>query len=143
MSADGSITMEWGDGEHRFRLAIGQLRELQEFVNKPRVAMGAPQIGPMGLWRALADNDAWPHEAREVLRLGLIGGGMTPLDALAMVKRYVDERPYFEAMRPAFMVLAAATAGVPDDTVGKQPVETTQTQTTASSSPPSTASAVH
>ena len=45
MSADGSITLPWGDGDHVFRLAIGGFRELQEKVNGRRVAIGARDGG--------------------------------------------------------------------------------------------------
>ena len=39
--------------------------------------------------------DAWPHEVREVIRLGLIGGGMKTDRALVLVKRHVEGRPLF------------------------------------------------
>jgi hypothetical protein len=141
MSADGSVTITWADGEHRFRLAIGQARELAELVNKPRLEMGWPVIGPMTLWGLTLKSDAWPHDVREILRLGLIGGGAKPFEALALVKRYVEERPWLECMLVAEAVMRAALAGVPDDPVGKPPAE--KTAPTASSSPQSTDSAVH
>lgn len=143
MSADGSISLAWADGDHKFRLAIGQLRELQETINRARVAIGAPPIGPMSLLRLLRTTDAWPDEIREVLRLGLIGGGKKPLEALALVKRYVDDRPLGESAPVALAVLTAALVGAPDDIVGKNSAagKTTTEATTASSSPLSTASA--
>jgi hypothetical protein len=140
MSADGSVTITWADGEHRFRLAIGQTRELAETVNKPRLEMGWPVIGPMTLWKLTLSSDAWPNDVREILRLGLIGGGAKPFEALSMVKRYVDERPWLECMLVAEAVMRAALAGVPDDPVGKPAAETAAT---ASSSPQSMDSAVH
>jgi hypothetical protein len=141
MSADGSITLQWASGEHRFRLAIGELRELFDFVNKPRVAIGAGLIGPIDLLRSLQSGNAWPHEIREVMRLGLIGGGMSPLEALTLVKRYVEHRPALENMLPAYQVIEAACVGVPDDPVGKATAE--RDEATASPSPPSMDSAVH
>lgn len=36
------------------------------------------------------------HDTRELVRLGLIGGGMSPTDALRMVRTYVEERPAAE-----------------------------------------------
>jgi hypothetical protein len=141
MSADGSVTLNWADGEHTFRLAIGQMRELAEAVNRPRLEMNWPVIGPMTLWRLTLSSDAWPNDVREILRLGLIGGGAKPFEALALVKRYVEDRPLLENMLAAATVMQAALAGVPDDPVGK-PVAETATPT-ASSSPQSTDSAVH
>lgn len=109
MSADASITMAWGDGEHRFRLAIGQLRELQD-------KCGA---GPAEILRRVADGTWRVDDLREVLRLGLIGGGKAPLEALALVQRYVDERPLLESVMPARAVLLAALVG-PSTARGKE-----------------------
>lgn len=143
MSADGGTTLTWGDGEHRFRLAIGQLSELQQAINKPRIAMGAPLIGPFELLRLLETGNVWPNELREIIRLALIGGGMAPLEALTMVKRYVEDRPLFENVLPAYQILEQALVGDPGDPVGKKAkVETTE-PADPSSSPPSTDSAVH
>jgi len=111
MSRDASVTLDWADGEYRFRLAIGQLRELQETINRPRVKLGAPFIGPATLFEALRSNDAWPHEVREVIRLGLIGGGTKPADALDLVKRYVEDRPITESSVFATLILGAALFG--------------------------------
>jgi hypothetical protein len=141
MSADGSVTINWADGEHRFRIAIGQARELEALVNKRRIEMGMPVIGPYALWMLTLSSNAWPDDVREILRLGLIGGGMKPFEALALVKRYVEERPFLESMPVASTVLQEALIGVPDDPVGKPPAE--KVQPTASSSPPSMDSAVH
>lgn len=117
---DGSITLDWGDGQYRFRLAFGQWAELQEAVNRPRVAMGAPMIGPGELLQAMARGNCWPHEVREVLRLGLIGGGMKSDRALVLVKRYVEQAPWARNNALAGNVLARSMIGPPDDDVGKE-----------------------
>lgn len=117
MSRDGSISLDWGNSRHRFRLGIGELRELQEEINRPRAKIGAPLIGPGSLWRSLQTYDAWKDEVREVIRLGLIGGGMKPLDALGLVRRYVDERPLVESSVHAVAVLGAALFGPPEEPV--------------------------
>lgn len=132
MSADASIDLAWADGEYRFRLGLGQLRELQEKVNQPRIAIGATPIGPGTLLRLAMERDLWPHEVREIIRLGLIGGGMKPPEALARVQRYVDERPLLESMQPAVLILTAALAGAPDDEVGKKKAKEQPVKATAS-----------
>lgn len=141
MSADGSVTLPWAGENRRFRLAIGQLRELQEGVNKWRVAIGAPPIGPRTLLRLLVEGDGWIDEIREVIRLGLIGGGMKIDLVPGLVKRYVDERPLMESAQVAQAILLTALVGDVDDPVGKHPAETaaTEARATASSSPQSTA----
>jgi hypothetical protein len=121
MSAeDGTVTLTFGDGEHAFRIAFGQWRELQESINKPRLEIGEPPIGPMGLLRVLLSGDAWPHDVREVIRLGLIGAGLKADRALVLVKRHVEGRPYFQSMATARTVLQFAMFGPPDDQVGKE-----------------------
>ena len=55
--------------------------------------MGAPPIGPKTFFICSRSGDAWPHEVREVLKLG-IGGG-TPIDQVpGLLRRYFDERPF-------------------------------------------------
>lgn len=124
MSADGRVTLTWGDGEHVFRLAIGHLRELQDKTG----------TGPFAILKRLLDGSWRVDDAREIIRLGLIGGGMTPIDALLLVKRYVDERPIMESIAPAQIVLGRALMGDTDDDVGKEQAGDGSKTTTASSS---------
>jgi hypothetical protein len=120
MSAeDGSITLQFGDADYTFRIAFGQWRELQETVNAPRLACNHPVVGPMELLQLLNTFNAWPHDVREVIRLGLIGGGMKPDRALVLVKRYVEGRPHGDAIMTARVVLHIAMFGPPDDQTGK------------------------
>lgn len=129
MSSNASITLAWADGDYTFRLPIGQLRELQEKCD----------AGPMVIYRRLSNGEWKVDDVRETLRLGLIGGGMKPVEALVLVKRYVDNRPWAENVMPATAVILAAVLGVPGDTVGKTEAEKTETEATdALSSPPST-----
>lgn len=127
MSGDGSITLAWGDGEHVFRLAIGQFRELQERVNQRRVAIGAPPVGPKTLLDALRLNDAWPDDVRDVIRLGLVGGGMTQADVIRAMVNHFDTTGPLQHMPAAFAILLAGLVGDPTDPVGsKKKTETTE-----------------
>ncbi len=111
MSRDGSVTFVWGDGSHRFRLAIGDLIGLEEklavspFMVLARLRAGVPMI----------------RDAREVLRFGLIGGGVTPIEADRLILRWCDERPPAESLTPSIAVLMAALHGVAEDDPGKSP----------------------
>lgn len=120
MSSDGSITLFWADGEQSFRFGIGQFRELQENINRRRLAIGGSPIGPMALLNALRANDAWPDDVRDVLRLGLIGGGMKPQEAHLKMVNYFDCVPPLENMKPAFVVMMAGLAGPPEDAGSKK-----------------------
>lgn len=136
MSRDGSIELDWGSDRHRFRLGIGELRELQEAINQPRAKIGAPLIGPGTLWRALQTYDAWKDEVRAVIRLGLIGGGMKPVDALGLVRLYVDDRPLAESSVHAVAILGAALFGPADEPIeGKDEAAGTTTMTGSASLP--------
>jgi Phage tail tube protein, GTA-gp10 len=145
MSAeDGSVSLAFGDGEYCFRIALGQWRELQEAVNKPRLEIGEPVIGPMALFTAIMSGNAWPYDMREVIRLGLIGGGAKPDRALVMVKQYVEARPPFQSLPIARTILQYAMFGPPDDPAGKAPAPVdpeTPATTNGSGSPISTDSA--
>lgn len=114
MSRNGSVSFDWGDGEHDFRLALGELRELQEKSG----------VSPFAISDRLRDGHPMVDDAREVLRLGLIGGGLKPIEALALVRRHVDERPLSEGTLPASLVLSAALFGVADEEPGKSEAET-------------------
>jgi len=114
MSRDASITETFGDGEHKFRLAIGELRELQE----------ACDAGPPLIARRLWNSEWRVDDVRETIRLGLVGGGMDPVKAAVLTKRYVEERPAWgrNAML-AQAILGAALFGVEDEDLGKSKAE--------------------
>jgi hypothetical protein len=142
MNGDGSVVLAWGGEDRRFRLAIGQLRELQELINRPRVAIGGQPIGPKTFFHLLESGDAWPHEVREVLRLGLIGAGVAIDQVPGLLRRYFDERPFQESALCAPAIFAAGWAGPFEDPVGKKKTpEGDQPTTSRSSSPDFTAPA--
>jgi hypothetical protein len=102
MSRAADVTFDWADGTYRFRLPYGQLAELQERTG----------CGPQLLLQRVVDG-AWKvDDLRETIRLGLIGGGLEPVKALALVRRYVEERPLLESVTPARLILSAALFGV-------------------------------
>lgn len=79
MATQSAVEVSWADDTFTFDLPIGQLRELEKLCN------AGPQWIVMRLeqnmWRL---NDVW-----ETLRLSLIGGGMTPAHAFALLKEKV------------------------------------------------------
>lgn len=144
MSADGAVTLPFADGDYTFRLGIGELRELQQAVNVPRVQAGVPAVGPAQLLYGLGSNAWWVDDVRETVRLALIGGGLAAPKALLLVKRYVEQRPDRENLQLARRILLAALIGVPEDPVGgKAAAETAEREAMgASPSPRSTGSVV-
>lgn len=109
MSRNGSVSFAWGDGDHVFRLGLGELRELQEKSG----------VSPFTLYDRLRDGHPMVDDAREVLRLGLIGGGAKPIEALTLVRRYADDAPLAVSTAPALLALTAALLGVAEEEPGK------------------------
>ena len=111
MSATGTKTIAWIGGEDDFCIAkVGLLLELEE-------KCGA---GIAAIMRRLEDGTWKLNDLRETIRLGLIGGGKTPAEAMVAVKRHVDERPLAEGVLLAYEIIAAAMVGVQGDDIGKK-----------------------
>ena len=128
-----SSVIVWPGGEHAFRLALAQCEGLQQ----------ATDCGPDFLL-AKFESRLWsPKEAFEVLRWGLIGGGMEAVEAKRVVTGAFDRADgYAEFKTVALRVLLTALYGPPDDPAGEDSPagDPTQSQpaTDAGSSAPST-----
>jgi hypothetical protein len=76
---------------------------------------------------------------RETLLQGLLGGGMSALDANKLIRKWVDDRPAKESLMPAQAVLLAWIMGVPTEKKAEAPeTMTPETEPGASTSAPST-----
>jgi Phage tail tube protein, GTA-gp10 len=128
MSSDGSIELEWADKRYRFRLAFGQLCELQQLRN----------AGAIEIMTRLAERRWYVEDIREIIRVGLIGGGMNPTEARVLVTLYIEQRPPMESEQTAMLIIGAAMAGVPRDQPVSKPKAEESTATDGSASPRST-----
>lgn len=107
---NGVVELDFGDGTHRFRLAIGQLEELQEKTG----------VGPYVLLQRLMSGEWHTADVRETLRLGLVGGGMGALEALNLTRRYIDDRSdWVFNSKMAYAIMGAAILGAPEEESGK------------------------
>jgi len=134
MPRDASIELDWADGTYAFRLAWGELEKLQE----------ACDAGPYVVLNRLVDNTWRVGDLSNVIRLGLIGGGMTPVDALQKVREYVEKRPPMENLMTARAVLSAGLVGAPEEQIEKKVgrrTRSTTSRTGKSGSPRSTEAA--
>lgn len=130
MSREGKVTLDWADGTYVFRLGIGELMQLQE----------ATDCGPgwvlARMMQPTAENKGWRvQDITQVIRLGLIGGGLEPAKALRLVREYVEPRPPMENLLIAQAILTASLIGLED-------TEDAQKKSAASSPTPSTTSLV-
>lgn len=104
-----ALTQTWPGGEHPFRLAIAQLEALQQKTD----------AGPEWLLMKLQTGQWLATEVFEVLRLGLIGGGMADAEAVRAVRDAFDRSPLVDFKVPALNALLAALYGPQDDPAGK------------------------
>ncbi|MEM7296576.1 MAG: gene transfer agent family protein [Pseudomonadota bacterium] len=108
---DNTLGLDWVCGRHTFALNIGELRMLQKNCNAgPEAILIRLRTG---LWEV--------DDIVEILRLGLIGGGMESAEAGPMVRHACDIAPLLSYKPMAYDILAAALIGNTDDPVGEQP----------------------
>ena len=122
MSRSGKVRAPWAGERRDFKLGIDQLDELDDIckVGPGHLLSLVSAIG--GNWKA--------RQLREVLRLGLIGGGMAPPAAMALVERYFDKEktPLSDSLSTVQLVLMACVVGSEeDDDVGELGGEGTPT----------------
>lgn len=116
MSRDGAITLDWADGTYPFRFGLAEWEMLQEATDCGPWYLEALLFGTaIMLQKPEAVKDLQPRYLGEIIRCGLIGGGMSPKDALAKVRLYVHARPPGESLAPALAVLRAGLDGAPDE----------------------------
>lgn len=75
--------LDWGDGNYRFRLGYTEMQELEAKCD----------CGPMVLLARLGSSEWRQADIAETIRLGLIGGGMKPVEAVRIIRTYVHDRP--------------------------------------------------
>lgn len=96
-----SIQASWGDGEHEFRLRYGELDDLEKASgDEVQIIFGKLLEGRVKL-----------RVVRDIIRLGLIGGGMPSADALKLVTRYFGETTIQAETWIAARILGVAVAG--------------------------------
>lgn len=121
MSRDARIELDWADGTYAFRLAWGQLIELQEKCD----------AGPYVVLNRLYGGQWKMEDIVHVVRLGLIGGGTKPADALRLTRAYVEGYPPLDNVLIAQAVLAAGLQGAPEEKVGEGEGEAAIASTTS------------
>lgn len=110
MSRDATIELPFADGDYVFRLAWGELIKLQE----------ACDAGPYVILDRLLTGRWKVEEISNIIRLGLIGGGMDVIPARKLVQSYVETRPPLEHLVIAQRVLGAGVVGTSEEVVGKK-----------------------
>lgn len=91
MNTSAEVTLLFGDGPHTFKLGIKQIDELQR--------LGNAGIGEIAM--RVMSGKPYYQDIRETIRLGLIGAGMPPVNALRVVEQYVDDVPINRVTDPS------------------------------------------
>jgi hypothetical protein len=86
----------WPGGEHDFRLAIGELRALEQ----------RRDCGCFIILARLYKGECMVDDVIEVLRIGLIGGGMSEKQAMLTIQKSYDHANIIELATTATHVLA-------------------------------------
>ncbi|MCB1334943.1 MAG: gene transfer agent family protein [Roseivivax sp.] len=98
------ITRFFGDAEYTFALTDPMIAELERIAG----------LGIGALYLRLVRNEWHLAHLTEIIRLGLIGGGMAPDRAMHLVKTYATDRPLDQVFPLALDVLDARWTGTPD-----------------------------
>jgi hypothetical protein len=93
-----------------FRLGWGELAEIQQ----------ASDAGPFVVMERLNNGSCRLKDISEVIRWGLIGGGLTPVEASKLVTTYVEKRPPAESRLTAYAILMAGCLGAPEEKIEKK-----------------------
>jgi len=113
-----SVVIHWPGGEHPFRLGLAELETIQQKTD----------CGPEYLLHRINAGQWHVGDLMEVLRNGLIGGGMKHVDALKLVRNTFENHPAILFKVPAQAVMAAFLFGPPDDQPGEDLPAGDQTQ---------------
>jgi hypothetical protein len=102
MSGTGESVADFAGEERAFRVRLGEIRRIEAKCEAgvgevgrrlSRALLIVRQVGQLSMVEALAGGlDIRADDVREVIYQGLVGGGMSPGDATALVRREIDER---------------------------------------------------
>lgn len=107
MNHQAEVQVDFGDGEYLFRLTVKQIIELEEKCGAAFAVIHAR------LWNGVYT----ANDVIETIRLGLIGGGTDPVQALKLTERY--GMPFKYSYPVARAVIGAAMWGFEKSPLGK------------------------
>lgn len=106
-----SVTIQWAGGENQFDLMIEQIRGLQQVTDK----------GPEQLFNALRLGTWLADDVIQIIRWGLIGGGVEPSEATRMAMNVFELHSLLEIKVTALEVMTHAMIGDLADEVDEAP----------------------
>jgi hypothetical protein len=105
------INLTFGDAKYDFLFLADEWRELQRVTN----------VGPWELESRMVSNRCLYADIRETIRVGLIGGGMKPGNAVGLVDAHIGVKPGdLEAGRlVAIAAISHSLHGLDEDVAGE------------------------
>lgn len=122
MSRDGSCELVFNGQRTFFKLAWRELMKIQE----------ACDAGPYVVLDRLVTGRWQLQDISEVIKWGLIGGGMNQAQALTLIETEVEGRRPLDSLVIAQHVLGAGLVGTPEEDPGKKSEAASQEETTNS-----------
>src|ERR1700757_1357875 len=134
MSRNGDITLSLGGEDRVFRFGLDEHMRLQEALHdKLGLSLIVQNLHPFAtatmaglsmpeILMARLLGDLRVEQIREVLFQGLIGGGMSPIEAGKLCKTWVEQRPPTETALIAYAVGHAALVGAKDEDAMGEPL---------------------
>lgn len=108
----GEVTLPWPDEDRTYRLGLKEIRELQTLCGNR---------GPERILNDLGSGEWLVDDLYQIVRLGLLGGGLDAARAVFIAERYVIGRPLYEAKVPCQAILLACLVKVPGDAIDERP----------------------
>lgn len=110
MSLTNRIVLEWGDGEYEFALNGKEVRELQKVCGVYDKDGVLRPVGFGAIYQRLALGVWLDEDIHHSIRLGLIGGGMSFVDAKRKAEMYAAP-PYRAGVKGGAEQVALAVVG--------------------------------
>lgn len=129
MNRHGAIEITWAGGDHTFRLGLDEVEELEAATDTSIFLLHSSMTS--------ATPFAKLKTYSETIRVGLIGGGMSPVEARLMVRRFVDQRPLVESVALAAVIIRAGLERVHTNEVDAPSGEAQTVEPNGSTSPSS------
>ncbi|GBU17218.1 MULTISPECIES: gene transfer agent family protein [Methylobacterium] len=120
-----AVYEDLGGQRRKFQLSVGAIGELERRCN---AGIGLILV-------RLSAHHFYAVDVLEPIRLGLVGGGLTPAEAEALMRFNVFERPLAEHIGLAARIVQASVSGVPEP--GKSTTEGTSDPAAPATSPSS------
>jgi|GEM_PF-642044 len=110
---DSHIEIEWAGEKRFFKLKLGEVRAIETTTG----------LGLQRLYKDALAGDWKVDHVREIIRQGLIGGGMAILDADALLKINFDEKPLLQHVSYANAILGAVLIGQENEKLDDEPAK--------------------